>query len=215
MEATTPSWDRIGCRKLQRPGVTLALHENAGARGPGGAVLSGSICVYCTRAHPKWRPGTRPRTLQGLASRCRWTGFPQRHRTRAAEARVGEPPCGEDSPRSEVVTDGLEGPARWDHHAERRRRRRAMRLHGEDGTGEQHRGEAQHREGECRLGHVFDCGGGEQAEAEGPRPSRAAGRRLSRRRWIVGDLGRRSKRRSTPRVVATTSSQERDQDGDL
>ena len=73
---------------------------------------------------------------------------------------------GEDPPRPEVVTDGLEGPARWDHHAEGRAGPR-HEVHREDGAREQHGGEAQHRQGERRLGDVADRGGGEQAEAEG------------------------------------------------
>jgi hypothetical protein len=40
-------------------------------------------------------------------------------------------------------------------------------VHGEDGTREQHRGKAQHRQGERRLSRFSDRGRGEQAEAEG------------------------------------------------
>ena len=61
----------------------------------------------------------------------------------------------EDSSRAEVVTDGLEGPARRHHHAERGAGLR-HEVHGQDRTREQHRGKAQHRQRERRLRDVSD-----------------------------------------------------------
>jgi hypothetical protein len=72
----------------------------------------------------------------------------------------------EDPARPEVVTDGLEGPARWDPHAEDRAGPR-HEVHWEDGTREQHGGKAQHRQRERRLRHVPNRGGSEQAQGKG------------------------------------------------
>ena len=46
----------------------------------------------CGRSQPMWRPGTRPRTRRGRASRCRWTCVPASPYDASSGGPSGEPP---------------------------------------------------------------------------------------------------------------------------